>query len=236
MTRKQFTFYESFYRAIRRIRQKSARADIYDAICAYALEGKEPDWDKLGDAAIVALELVLPVLNTAKRRADGACITTQKREAPTTPPPRSFHAPTTLPPHEGEKELEKEGEGEKELEKDVETETEAEVEAPGVSVSAERNFSLFWEAYPRKAGREKARKVFFETNVELDTLLDALREQKASSQWCVSGGRYIPYPATWLKERRWEDQLAPSSQIPKGASGKLGEEELAAIRRVMAEG
>lgn len=235
MTRKQFTFYESFYRAIRRIRQKSARADIYDAICAYALEGKEPDWDKLSDAAIVALELVLPVLETAAKRAAAGAKGVPFRDGGSgTYAPDQHQAPTKPPPNKGEGEIEKEVEVEKELEKDVETETE--MDAPGVSVSAERNFSLFWEAYPRKAGREKARKVFLETNVELDTLLDALREQKASSQWCVSGGRYIPYPATWLKERRWEDQLAPSSQIPKGASGKLGEEELAAIRRVLAEG
>ena len=35
--RKQFTMYESIYKALQRIRKKPDRADAYDAICAYAL-------------------------------------------------------------------------------------------------------------------------------------------------------------------------------------------------------
>lgn len=42
MERSQFTFYESFYRAVRRIKKKADRAEAYDAICAYALYGTEP--------------------------------------------------------------------------------------------------------------------------------------------------------------------------------------------------
>ena len=41
--RTQFTFYESFYKAISRIKKKADRADAYDAICKYALTGIEPD-------------------------------------------------------------------------------------------------------------------------------------------------------------------------------------------------
>ena len=51
--RKQFTFYASIFDSARRIRNKAARADFYDAICTYALTGIAPDLDKLSDAAAV---------------------------------------------------------------------------------------------------------------------------------------------------------------------------------------
>ena len=69
MTRTQFTFYESFFKAIRRIKSKAARAEAYDAICAYALWGEEPELDKLPDAAAMAFELIRPNLDASRRKA-----------------------------------------------------------------------------------------------------------------------------------------------------------------------
>ena len=57
MDRKQFTFYASFYQAISRIKNKAARCDAYDAICAYAITGQLPDLDQVTDAAAIAFEL-----------------------------------------------------------------------------------------------------------------------------------------------------------------------------------
>lgn len=70
MNRKQFTFYESFFTAISRIRKKPDRADAYDAIAAYALYGQEPDLDKLPDSAAIAFELIRPTLDASKRKAE----------------------------------------------------------------------------------------------------------------------------------------------------------------------
>lgn len=36
-------------------------------------------------------------------------------------------------------------------------------------------------------------------------MIQALERQKASRQWQEDDGKYIPYPAKWLNERRWED-------------------------------
>ena len=70
MDRKQFTFYGSFAVALRRIKSKAARCDAYDAICAYALSGEEPDMDKLPDAAAIAFDLIRPTLDASKRKAE----------------------------------------------------------------------------------------------------------------------------------------------------------------------
>ena len=67
--RSQFTFYDSFYRALSRIRKKADRADAYDAIVAYALMGEEPDMDKLPDAAAIAFEVIRPNLDASRRKA-----------------------------------------------------------------------------------------------------------------------------------------------------------------------
>lgn len=67
--RSQFTFYESFYHALRRIKKKADRAEAYDAICAYALFGTEPDMDALSDAVAIAFSLVKPNLEASRRKA-----------------------------------------------------------------------------------------------------------------------------------------------------------------------
>ena len=33
----------------------------------------------------------------------------------------------------------------------------------------------------------------------------AIEVAKESADWKKEGGKYIPYPATWLNNRRWED-------------------------------
>ncbi len=40
----------------------------------------------------------------------------------------------------------------------------------------------------------------------MNTILNSLEQQKHSVQWTKDGGQYIPYPATWLNGRRWEDE------------------------------
>lgn len=68
--RSQFTFYESFFNALSRIKKEADRAKAYDAICAYALYGTEPDMDVLPDSAAIAFELVKPNLDSSRRKAN----------------------------------------------------------------------------------------------------------------------------------------------------------------------
>lgn len=101
----------------------------------------------------------------------------------------------------------------------------------------EEDFAQFWSEYPRKEGKQKAKDAFRKVDVGLEVLLDALKEQKKSAQWMKNNGEFIPHAATWLNGRRWEDQLARHyDNIPKGASGELGEAEYGFIRRAMSQG
>lgn len=69
MERTQFTFYESFLKAVSRIKKKTDRCDAYDAICNYAMYGVAPDLDKLPDSVAIAFELSKPNLDASRRKA-----------------------------------------------------------------------------------------------------------------------------------------------------------------------
>jgi len=75
------------------------------------------------------------------------------------------------------------------------------------------NFLSFWQAFPRKVGKDAAWRAWKKRNGELpliDALLVILEQQKQSSQW--QDKKYIPHPATWLNQGRWQDEVVE----PKG--------------------
>jgi hypothetical protein len=76
----------------------------------------------------------------------------------------------------------------------------------------DRLFERFWNAYPRKTGKGAARKVWsrLKPGTELvDRMLVSVAAQKRSAQWLEGNGKFIPHPATWLNQERWEDEPEP---------------------------
>lgn len=73
-------------------------------------------------------------------------------------------------------------------------------------------FTEFWNAYPKQKDKTKAREEFARVDVPLNVILSALEIQKRSHDWTKEGGTYIPYPAKWLKYRRWEDSMEVNVQ------------------------
>lgn len=94
--------------------------------------------------------------------------------------------------------------------------------------NTDASFDAFWAAYPRKVGKEAARKAFTKAKVDLGTMLSAIEVQKQSAQWQKEGGRFVPSPATWLNQGRWSDEL-PKNTASGSETGnyflKLLEEE-----------
>ena len=80
------------------------------------------------------------------------------------------------------------------------------------SAEDDRAFEKFWLVYPRHEGKQAARKAFDRLKVDdamLGVMVNAITRQRGSDQW--SDPRYIPYPATWLNGRRWEDEPVQAS-------------------------
>lgn len=98
------------------------------------------------------------------------------------------------------------------------------------------DFDVFWLNYPKKVGKDAARKAFSKVKVPVETLLSAIEQQKCSRQWQEDGGQYIPNPATWLNQGRWQDEL-PRPEKPGWEDGRrqLDADEAAAIRRMLEE-
>jgi hypothetical protein len=70
-------------------------------------------------------------------------------------------------------------------------------------------FATFWAAYPKRKDKEKAQKAFAKINPSpelLQIMLSAIEKNKHTDDWQKDNGQYIPYPATWLNGKRWEDE------------------------------
>lgn len=81
--------------------------------------------------------------------------------------------------------------------------------APAVNIQ-EKRFNEFWAAYPKKIGKAAAKKSWarVKPTAELhSSIMKAVEAQKRSEQWHRENGRYIPNPATWLNQGRWDDEI-----------------------------
>jgi hypothetical protein len=90
-------------------------------------------------------------------------------------------------------------------------------------------FPDFWAAYPKRVKKTRAQKAWSKLAPDADlvrTILSALEWQAGSAEWKREAGRFVPHPATWLNDRRWEDQPPE----PAGSSFD------AALRDLVSEG
>lgn len=69
-------------------------------------------------------------------------------------------------------------------------------------------FEEFWSAYPKKKGKGDAEKAWKRNRINgsLSKVLAAIESQKQSKDWQKDDGQFIPFPATWLNRRQWEDE------------------------------
>jgi len=68
-------------------------------------------------------------------------------------------------------------------------------------------FEIFWEAYPRKVGKKKARVAWRSAKDKPDVadIIKVIDHAKKTEQWTKENGQFIPHPSTWLNEGRWSD-------------------------------
>ena len=82
-------------------------------------------------------------------------------------------------------------------------------------------FEKFWDSYPKKRDKARAMKAFFKVknlSGTFSAMMQALEQQKVSADWKKEGGRFIPYPTTWVSGERWEDELPIQPTTPSAAS------------------
>ena len=78
-------------------------------------------------------------------------------------------------------------------------------------VSKNELFDMFWNAYPRKIGKQKCINWFIQHKVDtnlVNKMINAINNQKATEQWLKDAGRFIPHPYTWLNRGGWDDEVS----------------------------
>lgn len=78
-----------------------------------------------------------------------------------------------------------------------------------------KDFLVFYEYYPKKKGKEAALKAWNMAKKKgilptIELIIQAIKTQKEEDEdWSRDGGQFIPHPATWLNQGRWDDKPIP---------------------------
>lgn len=88
--------------------------------------------------------------------------------------------------------------------------------------SVNDGFDAFWKEYPRRVGKAAAFaswKRMGLSEASGDVMLGLAREKK--TEWRNRDLDKIPHPATWLNQRRWEDEVEAPSMVSDKTRGNL---------------
>lgn len=105
-------------------------------------------------------------------------------------------------------------------------------DAVALSAVAPSGFDRFWVQYPKKVGKEAARRAWEGKHLEPKTEAILAGLERTRPYLLREEGRYIPNPATWLNAGRWEDE--PPAPAVFGAGKTSG--NLEAARRFLERG
>jgi hypothetical protein len=85
---------------------------------------------------------------------------------------------------------------------------------PSSTAAPSKEFDQFWIQYPRKVGKEAARKAYAKAmkKTTADKVMSAVEDLRIR----VAGKdpQFTPHPATWLNEGRWDDETTPAILSP----------------------
>jgi phage replication O-like protein O len=87
------------------------------------------------------------------------------------------------------------------------------------NIYTREKFEMFWKVYPKKLAKGAAEKSFNKLNPDeqlMKTITSAIERAKKSDQWTEENGKFIPYPVTWLNQRRWEDEYEGGPYVRTG--------------------
>lgn len=69
-------------------------------------------------------------------------------------------------------------------------------------------FESFWLEFPEKKGKGKAYESWCKIKSDKTQIIQAIKKQVINNHFKGKDGKdYIPHPATWLNQKRWEDEI-----------------------------
>lgn len=94
-------------------------------------------------------------------------------------------------------------------ETDSKPDSKPDTDARDKTQNTEMLFEKFWNAYPKHVGKQDAYKSFSKLKPDTELvqkMLSAIAWQRNLESWNREDSRFIPNPATWLNQHRWEDE------------------------------
>lgn len=96
------------------------------------------------------------------------------------------------------------------------------------TVNKDSSFDVFWKAYPRKTAKEDARKAYAvlmkkKDAPTIDRLIESIEAHKRSEAWKKDDGQFIPHPATYIRQGRYDDEIKMQGGVRKCKLDENGE-------------
>ena len=190
--RDSFVFYRSFFEAIAKVPDKEDRANIYDAICEYALNGNEIE---RGGIADIVFPLIRPQLEANnKRYMNGRKPKVKQTASETEAKPKQTISKTQANVNDNDNVNDNVNVNENNI---------------------EHWFETFWNLYPRKVSKKKSFEKFKKACKDEKTfneIIAGLKQHLSSRQWNENDGQFIPHPTTWLNGERWKDEMTETAK------------------------
>ena len=79
-----------------------------------------------------------------------------------------------------------------------------------ITVNSVDDFDSFWRFYPRKAGKEAARKAWAKLRPDqhiMQMIADNVKERVEKGEWRKDNQSFILHASTYLNQKRWEDEV-----------------------------
>ena len=79
-----------------------------------------------------------------------------------------------------------------------------------ITVNSIGDFDSFWRFYPRKAGKEAARKAWLKLRPDehiMQMIADNVKERVDKGEWRKDNQSFILHASTYLNQKRWEDEV-----------------------------
>ena len=100
--------------------------------------------------------------------------------------------------------------------------------SPQPANELESAFSTFWNIYPRRAGKQAALKAFVKAAESAGSEVVLAGARRFRDDPNLPEPKFVPHPATWLNQGRWEDDpLPPRGGVVAAPSAAQGWFELA---------
>lgn len=179
MQRDGFLFYRSYFESIQQLEPED-RQLIYDAICQYALYGKEIE---LSGAPAAILLLIKPTLDASRKKAENGRKGGQSKSKPQANDKQTESKPEPKPKPKQRR-------------------------ASQLSAEQLSLFEKFYSAYPKKTDRGTAERAWAKINPDSDMtekIVEAVEKAKRYDSR-FREKQYIPNPASWLNAKGYMNE------------------------------